>query len=70
MIRAQEFQLPVIGTQEQVDQVTANLRALPGVVNVVGHRPTKIFAIQWSDPANWEQIEKTLIEMGYSPKYK
>ena len=35
MIRAQEFQLPVIGTQEQVDQITANLRALPGVVNVV-----------------------------------
>jgi len=36
----------------------------------VGHRPTKIFAIQWSDPATWDQIEKTLIEMGYSPKYK
>jgi hypothetical protein len=53
MIRAQEFQLPVISTQEQVDQITANLRALPGMVNVVGRCPTKIFAIQWRDPATW-----------------
>lgn len=70
MIEAQEFQLPIINTDEQVNAVKVRLSAIPGVVNVTGHRPTKIFTVQWRDPATWEQIKAAIYELGYTPKYK
>ena len=69
-MKTTEFQLPIINSEEEVQKIEAGLRKINGVRDVHGHEPTKIFVVNWNEPATWEEIEKTLVRMGYMPDYR
>ena len=66
-MQSKSFQIYVINEQEEIDRVIGVLKALPGVNTVVGDRETKIFAIQWSEPTEWDDIEKAILKLHYTP---
>jgi hypothetical protein len=59
-MQSKSFHIFQINDPMEAEQVVAALQAIPGVRSVTGDHETKIFAIQWSDPAQWEDIERTL----------
>lgn len=69
-MKAMNFQLPIVQSDAEVERVVSALRAIPGVHQVIGSRPTKIFAVTWNAPATWKTIENTLTEMSYTVKWK
>jgi copper chaperone CopZ len=40
---------------------------LAGVQKVEANRDTRIVTVEWTDPANWEQIKGLLEEINYPP---
>lgn len=57
-------------SEEQVETIINKLREIDGVKYAEGDVHTKIFVIQWSEPANWDEITNVLVRMGYSPAYR
>jgi hypothetical protein len=69
-MKSRDFQLPMIVNDDEVRNIESRLSAIPGVKEVHGNRPTKIFAAVWDDPATWDVIMDTLTEMGYTVKWQ
>ena len=69
-MKSQPFHIFMVRDEDEVRQIEARLRALDGIVSVHGDHRTKIFAIQWTEPASWELIEDTLSRMGYVVEHR
>ena len=69
-MKAKTMHIYEVRSDHEVQQITQALDTLPGVEGIEGDWRTKIFAIQWSDPATWEQILDVLVGMGYQPDWQ
>jgi hypothetical protein len=56
--------------EQEVEDIKQRLNLIDGIKSVHGDHKTKIFAIQWSAPATWDQIVDVLHEIGYQPAHK
>ena len=61
------FTVPNIGCDGCVRTIKNELSQIAGVQKVDGVVATKTITIEWIDPANWQQIVKTLNEIDYAP---
>jgi copper chaperone CopZ len=41
---------------------------IPGVTRVKADLDSKQVFVEWDEPATWEQIQKTLVEINYPPE--
>ncbi|MFO7323091.1 MAG: hypothetical protein DIU68_015295 [Chloroflexota bacterium] len=69
-MKSRSFQLPIVQSEEEAERIVSTLQSIPGVRKVIGSKRTKIFAVSWTEPATWEEIEKTLMGMNYVVKWK
>ena len=61
------FQVPAIGCDGCVRTIKNELSELDGVVSVDGVVDSKTVTIEWNNPASWEKIVNTLVEIEYPP---
>ena len=70
MLSSKNFHLPNVQNDAEVQALAAQLNQIPGVRRTIGDAKTKIFVVEWSDPATWDHISDALVRMGYVPKSK
>jgi copper chaperone CopZ len=61
------FQVPAIGCNGCVRTIQNELGDLAGVMTVDGSVETRMVTVTWDQPASWEQIKTTLVEIEYPP---
>lgn len=68
-MQSMSFHLYQVDDEAEEQEVLHRLSSIPGVRYVHGDHETKIFAVQWSEPATLEDIKLALAEMHYTPDY-
>jgi hypothetical protein len=68
-MRSISFHLYQVNDEAEAQEVLSELSDIPGVRYVHGDHETKIFAVQWTEPATLEDIKLALAEMHYTPDY-
>jgi hypothetical protein len=68
-MKSKSFHLYLVKDGNEVHGVEHALSQLDGVKYVHGDHKTKMFAIQWTEPATWDDIEKTMNEMDYTVEH-
>ena len=66
-MRSTTFQLPGVGNATDWEIVENALRQINGMRHVEVNRPTRLVTVQYSDPASWDDISRTLDGLGYVP---
>ncbi|HLU10830.1 MAG TPA: heavy metal-associated domain-containing protein [Oceanobacillus sp.] len=61
------FQLPSVAAETDWVVVENALRQINGMRHVEVHRLTRLVTVQYSDPASWDDISRTLDGLGYVP---
>jgi hypothetical protein len=69
IIQSISFHLYEGDDEAEQQAVLQELSNIPGVHYVHGDHETKIFAVQWSEPATLDDIKRALAEMHYTPDY-
>jgi copper chaperone CopZ len=64
-VESKTFTVPNISCGHCVHTVEMELGDLAGVQSVKAEEATKFVTVAWDSPANWEQIQQTLIEINY-----
>ncbi len=59
--------VPAISCGHCVNTIQNEIGELQGVSAVKADEQTKQVTIQWADPADWDKIRATLVEIGYAP---
>lgn len=67
MMQEKTFTVPNISCGHCTRTVETELGELPGVKNVKADIDSKQVTVAWGDPATWEKIEATLVEINYPP---
>ena len=62
--------ISAISCKHCIATIEREIGDIDGVESVEGNVTEKTVRIQWSSPANWEQIQETLEEIGYTPAEK
>jgi len=60
-----KFHVPNISCGHCVATIQREVGQLPGVTAVDADAQTKEVTINWTDPADWDQISAKLTEIGY-----
>ncbi len=60
--------VPAISCGHCVNTIQNEVGEVSGVSAVKADEHTKQVTIQWADPADWEKIRATLVEIGYAPQ--
>jgi copper chaperone CopZ len=61
------FKVPNMTCNGCVSTVRGELERLPGVEVLDINKPAQLVTVQWAQPASWDVIEQTLIEIEYAP---
>jgi copper chaperone len=61
------FTVPNISCGHCVRTVETELKEVPGVQQVTADADSKQVTVTWDEPATWEKIESTLVEINYPP---
>jgi len=61
------FTVPTIHCGHCTMTIERELKDLPGVREVKAILDSRSVTVAWEPPANWEQIEALLTEIGYAP---
>jgi copper chaperone len=61
------FEVPNISCGHCVMTIKNEVSELAGVSSVEASEDTRQVAVQWDDPASWEQINDLLVEINYPP---
>ena len=61
------FLVPNINCGHCTHTVEMELGDLAGVKSVKAEQDTQQVFVEWEDPATWEKIESTLVEINYPP---
>ncbi|MAS32431.1 MAG: hypothetical protein CL610_00405 [Anaerolineaceae bacterium] len=69
-MQSKAFHIFTVKDENEVKLICEHISGVDGVDNVYGDHSTKIFAVQWSAPATWEDIEDTLTRQGYQPAHQ
>lgn len=67
-MNSKTFKVPNISCGHCVNTVEMEVGEISGVTNVKADESTKQVVVEWSDPANWEQINTLLQEINYPPE--
>ncbi len=65
LVESKTFTVSRIGCDGCVRTVTSELGQLAGVTHVEANKDTKLVTIEWSAPANWQQIQTRLADINY-----
>ena len=63
------FHLYEVEDEQEAQEVLRELSSIDGVRYVDGDPETKIFTVQWNEPATLNDIKVALAEMHYTPNY-
>lgn len=61
------FRVPNMTCNGCVNTVRTEIEQLEGVVNVDINKPAQLVTVEWQNPASWDVIEKSLVEIDYAP---
>jgi len=67
-MEAKKIKIPAISCHHCKMTIERELGELEGVRSVEVDVDAKAARIRWDAPATWEQIKKTLTEIGYPPE--
>lgn len=67
-MQSKTFKVPNLGCDGCVNTIKAEVGELSGVQSVSGVVDSKMITVEWDEPASWEQIEATLVEIDYAPE--
>ena len=62
------FVVPNISCGHCTHTIEMELADLPGVTSVKANQETKQVAVEWQEPADWDQIVALLTEINYPPE--
>lgn len=62
------FVVPNISCGHCVHSIQSEVGELPGVQSVVADQQSKQVTVTWSEPATWDKIRATLVEINYPPE--
>ncbi len=65
-MQSRAFYIFQIKNQQQVDEILNILESIVGVKSIEASHETKMFAIQWTDPTCWEEIEQSVSQLNYT----
>jgi copper chaperone CopZ len=68
MKQIKTIHVPNIGCDGCVRTIQNEVGSIPGVTKVVADLDTKTVVIEWTEPADWEQINDRLVEIDYAPE--
>ena len=66
-MQSKTLTVPNISCGHCTHTVEMELGELAGVQSVKANIDSKQVVVQWDDPATWEKIEATLVEINYAP---
>jgi copper ion binding protein len=66
-MESKTFTVPNISCGHCTHTVEMELGELAGVQSVKADIDSKQVVVEWDDPATWERIESTLVEINYAP---
>ena len=67
-MEAKSVKIPTISCHHCKATIERELGELEGIKEVKVDVDAKTARIRWDAPASWEQIKKTLTEIGYAPE--
>jgi len=67
-MESKTFKVPGISCMHCVHTIKTELAELPGVTKVDADAGTKMVTVTWGNPADWEKIRATLVEINYPPE--
>ena len=67
-MESKTFKVPNVGCAGCINTIKNEVSELSGVQSVRGEVDSKRITVEWDEPANWEQIKATLIEIDYAPE--
>jgi len=68
MMESRTFVVPNISCGHCTHTIEMEVGDLAGVSSVKADQETKQVTVAWSDPATWDQIQGTLVEINYPPE--
>lgn len=66
-MESKTFSVPNISCGHCTHTIEMELGELPGVQSVKADQGSKQVVVEWGQPATWEQIKNTLVEINYPP---
>ena len=66
-MESKTFIVPNISCSHCVHTIQSEVGELQGVKVVKADEQTKQVSVQWEPPANWAEIERTLVAINYPP---
>ncbi len=66
-MQTKTFTVPNISCGHCTHTVEMELSDLAGVKTVKAEQESKQVFVEWDDPATWEKIQTTLVEINYPP---
>ena len=66
-MESKTFIVPNISCGHCIHTIQNEVGDLKGVKVVKADQTTKQVEVQWESPANWAEIERTLVEINYPP---
>ena len=66
-MQTKTFIVPNISCGHCTHTVEMELNDLAGVKTVKAEQESKEVFVEWDDPATWDKIESTLVEINYPP---
>ena len=67
-METKSFKVPAISCQHCVHTIKMEVSDVPGVESVSADKDTQMVTVQWHDPATWDAIRQTLVEINYPPE--
>lgn len=62
------FKVPAISCMHCVHTIKMEVSDIPGVAQVEADKDTQMVTVTWNQPADWEKIRGTLVEINYPPE--
>ncbi|MBP9502970.1 MAG: heavy-metal-associated domain-containing protein [Candidatus Promineofilum sp.] len=62
------FKVPGISCMHCVHTIKTEVGEIAGVQSVEADKDTKMVTVNWGNPADWEKIRATLVEINYPPE--
>ena len=66
-MQSKTFTVPNISCGHCTHAIQMEVGEIPGVKRVAAEVPSKQVVVDWDDPATWDQIKATLLEINYPP---
>ena len=67
LMTSKTFTVPNISCGHCTKTIEMEVADLAGVQSVKADMDSKQVVVQWTDPANWDQIKDLLVEINYPP---